>query len=124
VIDAFPPGAPAQHAAGPPMDGYEQLVHGNVMRMRWRRGFGRAEPMRPGAPDSVVVPLEDVLHTFKRGHRVVVHVQSSWFPLLDRNPQTFVPNVYQARAEDFRPATMTVFRSPARPSRVTVGVLP
>ncbi len=124
VIDAFPPGAPAQHAGGPPMDGYEQLVHGNVMRMRWRRGFGRAEPMRPGEPDSVVVPLEDVLHTFKRGHRVVVHVQSTWFPLLDRNPQTFVPNVYRARAEDFRPATMTVFRSAARPSRVTVGVLP
>ena len=124
VIDAFPASAPAQHAAGPRMDGYEQLVHGNVMRMRWRRGFERSIAMTPGQPDSATFALEDVLHTFKRGHRMVVHVQSSWFPLLDRNPQTFVPNIYRAPAADFQPATMTIHRSPARASRLTVEVLP
>jgi hypothetical protein len=80
--------------------------------------------MTPGRADSVAFALEDVMHTFKRGHRLEVQVQSTWFPLIDRNPQTFVPNIYQASERDFRPATMTVFHSPARASRITVGVMP
>jgi len=64
------------------------------------------------------------MHTFKKGHRLMVQVQSTWFPLVDRNPQTYVPNIYQAKASDFRPATMTVFRTPARASGIRVRVLP
>jgi hypothetical protein len=124
VVDVFPDNAPAQTPNGPRMDGYEQLVHGNVFRLRWRRGFERSLPMTPGRADSVAFALEDVMHTFKRGHRLEVQVQSTWFPLIDRNPQTFVPNIYQASERDFRPATMTVFHSPARASRITVGVMP
>jgi uncharacterized protein len=124
VVDVFPDSAPAQHAAGPRMDGYEQLVHGNVFRLRWRRGFERSVPMAAGRADSVSFALEDVMHTFRKGHRLEVQVQGSWFPLIDRNPQTFVPNIYRAVESDFRPATFTIFRSAARPSRITVGVVP
>ena len=80
--------------------------------------------MVAGRPDSVTFALEDVMHTFLPGHRMMVQVQSTWFPLIDRNPQTFVPNIYKATEADFKPATMTIFHSPARPSHITVGVMP
>ena len=64
------------------------------------------------------------MHTFKKGHRLMVQVQSTWFPLVDRNPQTYVPHIYRAKSSDFRPATMTVFRTPARASGIRVRVLP
>jgi predicted acyl esterase len=75
-------------------------------------------------PATVSFRLQDVLHTFKRGHRIMVQVQSTMFPLFDRNPQTFVPNIYEARASDFRKATERVFVSAARPSYLDVEVLP
>jgi predicted acyl esterase len=124
VVDVFPNDAPPQHAGGPRLDAYEQLVHGNVFRARWRRGFETPLPLTPGRPDSISFALEDVMHTFRKGHRLMVQVQSTWFPLIDRNPQTFVPNIYKATAEAFRKATMTVFRAPARASRITMGVMP
>jgi len=65
-----------------------------------------------------------VLHTFKRGHRVMVQVQSSWFPFIDRNPQTYVPNIFDAKEADFVRATHRVYRSAARPSSLQLGVLP
>jgi predicted acyl esterase len=67
--------------------------------------------------------LQDVLHTFKKGHRVMVQVHSTWFPLADRNPQKYVPNVYFANDDDFIVATQRVYRSPDRPSQIRVGVL-
>ncbi len=124
VVDVFPLSAAAQHAGGPRMDAYEQLVHGNVFRARWRRSFERPQPLVAHRPDSLTFSLEDVMHTFKKGHRLMVQVQSTWFPLVDRIPQTYVPNIYQAKASDFRPATMTVFRTPARASGIRVRVLP
>jgi predicted acyl esterase len=68
--------------------------------------------------------LHDVFHTFKKGHRLMVQVQSTWFPLIDRNPQKFVPNINTASDSDFQPATMTLFRSVARPSHIVLPVLP
>lgn len=124
VVDVFPNDAPPQVAGGPRPDAYEQLVHGNIFRARWRRGFETPVPLTPGRPDSLSFSLEDVMHTFRKGHRLMVQVQGSWFPLIDRNPQKFVPNIYKAKAEDFQKATMTVYRSPARASRITVGVMP
>jgi hypothetical protein len=124
VVDVYPDDAPSQHAAGPVMAGYEQLVHGNVFRARWRRGFEAPRAMVPNRPDSLHFTLEDVMHTFRKGHRIMVQVQSTWYPLIDRNPQTFVPNIYRATAGDFRKATMSVFRSPTRPSGITVRVVP
>ena len=124
VIDVYPLNSPSQHASGPRMDAYEQLVHGNVFRARWRRTFERPQPLVANRPDSIRYSLEDVMHTFRKGHRMMVQVQSTWFPLVDRNPQTYVPNIYRATAKDFTPATMTVFRTPARASGITVRVVP
>jgi len=69
------------------------------------------------------IPSVDVVHTFKQGHRIMVHIQSSWFPLIDRNPQTFV-DIYHASPSDFRKATQRVYHSVAQPSRVELQVLP
>ena len=89
---------------------------------------GRSSPSEPAGsltfePAQVKFALPDVYHTFRPGHRIMVQVQSSWFPLVDRNPQTFV-DIYTAKESDFRKATQRVYRSPERPSRVTVLVLP
>jgi putative CocE/NonD family hydrolase len=124
VIDVWPDVELAGRGAGSPMDGYEQLVKGDVYRVRWRRSLERPQPLVPGRPDSVSYVLHDVFHTFKKGHRLMVHVQSTWFPLIDRNPQTFVPNINTADASAFKPATMTVFRSSSRPSHLVLPILP
>jgi len=105
------------------MGGYQQLVRGDVMRGRYRNSMEKPEAMEPGKPTLVRFEMPDVLHTFRRGHRIMVQVQSSWFPLVDRNPQTFV-NIYTAREGDFQRATQRVYRSGDRSSRLTVGVLP
>lgn len=104
------------------MGGYQQLVRGDVMRGRYRNSLEKPEAMEPGQPTPVKMEMPDVLHTFRRGHRVMVQVQSSWFPLVDRNPQTFV-NIYRAREEDFRKATQRVYRSGDRASRLVLGVM-
>ena len=76
----------------------------------------------PNQADKVEWELPDVLHTFKAGHRMMIPVQSTWFPLADRNPQTFV-DIYKAKPSDYRPAWMKIFHEPSRESRVTIGVL-
>ncbi len=124
VVDVFPLESPPQYPGGPRLDAYEQLVHGNVFRARWRRSVEKPIPLMPNQPDSIAFALEDVMHTFAKGHRMMVQVQSTWFPLIDRNPQTYVANIYRARQEDFRKATMTVFHSSSRASSITVRTLP
>jgi len=94
-----------------------EMVRSEVLRARFREGFDKPLPFEPGRPTAVTVPLQDVLHTFPAGHRLAVHVQSTWFPLIDRNPQTFVPNIFEAKAEDFRAHTHTVHAG----SRVVLG---
>jgi putative CocE/NonD family hydrolase len=105
------------------MGGYQQLVRGDVMRGKFRNSLETPEAFTPGKPTAVKFALPDVYHTFRRGHRIMVQVQSSWFPLVDRNPQTFV-DIYKARAADFRKATQRVYRTQEMPSRVTVRVMP
>ena len=104
------------------MGGYQQLVRGDVFRGKFRRSFEKPEPFEPGKVSRIDFTLPDVFHTFRRGHRVMVQIQSSWFPLVDRNPQTFV-NIPTARPEDFRKATQRVYRSGATASSITVPVL-
>jgi putative CocE/NonD family hydrolase len=106
------------------MGGYQQLVRGDVMRARFRNSFEKPEPMEPGKVTRIEFTMPDVLHTFRRGHRVMVQVQSSWFPLVDRNPQKFVDNIAYAKPEDFRKATQRVYRTHDAPSALTVQVLP
>ena len=105
------------------MGGCQQLVRGDVFRGRFRHSFERPEPFTPGEVTRVDFTMPDVLHTFRRGHRLMVQVQSSWFPLVDRNPQSFV-NIATARLEDFKKATQRVYHSPEATSRLRVHVLP
>jgi predicted acyl esterase len=105
------------------MGGYQQLVRGDVMRGKFRKSFERPEPFSPDTPAEVPFTLQDTCHTFRTGHRVMVQIQSSWFPLIDRNPQTFV-DIYTAAENDFRKATQRVYRSKAMPSRLELLVEP
>ncbi|HEY0779666.1 MAG TPA: CocE/NonD family hydrolase [Gemmatirosa sp.] len=127
LIDVYPmsePDHPYMPYKNVHLAGYQQLVRGEIMRARYRHGFARPTPMTPGAVEDVTFRLQDVLHTFRKGHRMMVQVQSSWFPAFDRNPQTYVPNIYEARASDFVAATERIYTSGANASRVDVQVLP
>jgi uncharacterized protein len=123
VIDVFPNDTPdpQPNPKGIKMGGYEMLVRGDVMRGKFRHSLSAPEPFVPGEVTKVEFVLQDVLHTFKTGHRIMVQVQSSWFPMIDRNPQTFV-DIYKAQVSDFRKATERVYSTPEFPSRISVGV--
>jgi len=105
------------------MGGYQQLVRGEPFRGKFRHGFEKPEAFTPGKVEEINFTMQDVNHTFRRGHRIMVQVQSSWFPLTDRNPQTFV-NIPDAKPSDFVKATERVYRSPEQASGIEVGVLP
>jgi hypothetical protein len=105
------------------MGGYQQLVRGEPFRGKFRNGFERPEPFVPGQPARIRFRLPDVCHVFRRGHRLMVQVQSSWFPLVDLNPQTFV-HIPKAAASDFRKATQRIYRSKALASSVALLVEP
>ena len=105
------------------MGGYQQLVRGEPFRGKFRQGFEKPVPFEPGKPDHIVFKLPDIAHTFRAGHRIMVQIQSSWFPVADRNPQKFV-DIYNAKASDFQKATERVYHSRTAGSRVMVNVLP
>lgn len=107
-----------------PLAGYQMLIRSEVIRGRFRNDYAKPEPFVPGEPTRVRFELLDVLHRFQKGHRLMVQIQSTWFPLVDRNPQKYVPNIYFAKAEDFQKATHRVFRSSAHPTSIRMGVLP
>ncbi|GAB3868157.1 CocE/NonD family hydrolase [Hymenobacter segetis] len=104
-------------------DGTQRLVRAEVMRGRFRNSFSKPEAFKPNQPTEVKYELPDVLHTFAKGHRMMVQVQSTWFPLVDRNPQTFVP-IATAEAKDFQKATIKLYHDAGHPSAVRVAVLP
>ncbi|HVR86248.1 MAG TPA: CocE/NonD family hydrolase [Planctomycetota bacterium] len=124
LIDVYPDDAPDPVPAAPglKMGGFQQLLRGECMRGRFRNSFERPEPFEPGKLEKVEYPMPDVLHTFKKAHRIMVQVQSSWFPLVDRNPQKYV-DIYHATEADFQKATQRVYRSAADPSSVQVQLL-
>jgi hypothetical protein len=104
------------------MGGYQQLVRGEPFRGKFRRSFEKPEAFTPGKVEEISFTMQDVNHTFRRGHRIMVQVQSSWFPLTDRNPQTFV-NIPDAKPSDFVKATERVYRSREQASGIEVGVV-
>ncbi|MBD0278442.1 MAG: CocE/NonD family hydrolase [Flavisolibacter sp.] len=108
---------------GATLSGYQQMVRSEAMRSRWRNSFEKPEPMVPNKITPITFRLQDVLHTFKRGHRIMVQVQSSWFPLIDLNPQKYVPNIYKAEPADFIKATQRVYHSAANPSYLEVEIV-
>jgi hypothetical protein len=129
LVDVYPPGFPqpgAPEGQRPPpnfvrMGGYQQLVRGEPFRAKFREGFERPVPLVPNKPARVEFTMPDVYHAFRRGHRLMVQVQSSWFPLVDRNPQKFM-EIPKAQAADFQKATQRVYRSRALNSSVTLQV--
>jgi putative CocE/NonD family hydrolase len=142
VIDVYPGDFPAASSAaagagagaggasgGPPppnavrMGGYQQLVRGEPFRGKFRNSFEKPEPFTPNQPAAIAFEMPDVYHTFRKGHRIMVQVQSSWFPLVDRNPQKFL-DIPKATAQDFQKATQRVYRSKTLPSSVTFLIVP
>jgi putative CocE/NonD family hydrolase len=105
------------------MGGFQQLVRGEPFRGRYRNNPSKPEPFVPGTPARIEFEMPDMLHTFRQGHRIMVQIQSSWFPLIDRNPQTFV-DIPNAKASDFRRAMHRVYRSGANVSGIQLQVLP
>lgn len=91
------------------MSNYHLMVRSEVLRGRFRNSFSKPEPFTPNKKTDVNIKLQDVFHTFKKGHRLQVQVQSTWFPLIDLNPQTYVENIFKADEEDFKTQTHTVF---------------
>jgi putative CocE/NonD family hydrolase len=133
LIDVYPDDYPKQDAAheeagdtGAPqvtMGGFQQLVRGNPLRGKFRNSFEKPEPFTPGKVEAVNYSLGEVNHTFRRGHRIMVQVQSSWFPLVDLNPQTYT-DIPTAKPEDFKKATQRVYHAPGMASGLAVQVLP
>lgn len=103
--------------------GYQRLVRAEVMRGKYRNSFEKPEPFAPGKPTWVRFHVPDVLYTFKKGHRIMIQVQSSWFPLVDRNPQVF-ENIYKASPEDFKKSIIRLYHDKERPSYIELGILP
>ena len=125
LIDVYPNDYPdpANNPTGVKMGGYQQLVRGDIFRGKFRKSFEKPEPFVSNQPDLVKFVIPDICHVFRPGHRIMIQVQSSWFPLFDRNPQTFV-DIYSAKPSDFQKANQRVYRTATMPSRVTVMVQP
>jgi hypothetical protein len=119
LIDVYPDSGIAR----PEMRGYELMVASEIMRGRYRKSFAKAEAIPANTVLPFTVDLHQQAYTFRAGHRIMVQVQSSWFPLYDRNPQTFVPNIFLAKASDYRAQTHRIERSAKYPSHVEVRVL-
>lgn len=113
IIDVYPDDVPntEETEEGVEMAGYHQMVRSEVMRGRFRKSFERPQPFVAAEKDEVFVKLQDVLHTFKKGHKLQVQIQSTWFPLIDLNPQTYVDNIFEAKEEDFTKQTHSVFHN-------------
>lgn len=110
IIDVYPPGHESyeHNPENIVMGNYQQLVRAEVFRGRFRNSFAEPEPFVPNEVTEVEYVLQDILHTFKKGHKVMVQIHSTWFPYIDRNPQKYVENIYEANEEDFIKATITV----------------
>jgi hypothetical protein len=123
LIDVHPDSSSNDGTTNATTGGFEELVRGDVMRGKFRDSYSHPEPFVPGKVEKVSFGMDDVLHTFKKGHRIMVHIQSSWFPLVDRNPQQFV-DIYNAKPTDFVKATERIYHSAVHASKIELPVLP
>jgi uncharacterized protein len=119
LIDVYP----EQYLKEPRMAGYEFMVANDVFRGRFRKSFQNPEAIVPGKPEEYSIDLHSLNHVFKKGHKIMVQVQSTWFPIIDRNPQKFVPNIFEAKEEDFQSATQKIYRSPTLASHIELSVM-
>jgi len=119
LIDVYAENYPKE----PRMGGYQLMVANDVFRGRFRKSFEKPEPIRPGEILAYQIDLHQIDHCFRKGHAIMVQVQSTWFPLIDRNPQRYVPNIFKARDEDYITATQRIFRSKSHPSHLEIFVI-
>jgi putative CocE/NonD family hydrolase len=119
LIDVYPD----EYPPDPKLGGYQLMIAADVFRGRYRHSFEHPEPISPNAIEHYRIEYPGVDHVFRKGHRIMVQVQSTWFPVIDRNPQKFVPNIFLARESDFQPATQRVFRSAQHASYVLLPVV-
>jgi len=105
------------------MSGYELMIADDVFRGRFRKSFSKPEPITPGKVEEYGIDLHGADHVFKKGHKIMVQVQSTWFPIIDRNPQKYVPNIFEAKASDYQPATQKVYHSAIFPSSIVLPVM-
>src|SRR6202011_392637 len=106
------------------LSGYELMIADEIFRGRFRNSFEKPEPITPGEVTPFTIDLHTADHVFKRGHRIMVQVQSTWLPLYDRNPQKFVANIFEAKDSDYQKATQRIYRCKRYPSSVEISVLP
>jgi putative CocE/NonD family hydrolase len=118
IIDVYP----EKYPADPKMGGYQLMIAGDVLRGRYRNSFEKPEPIAPDSIERYEIGFPANDHVFLKGHRIMVQVQSTWFPVIDRNPQRFVPNIFLANESDFQRATQRVFRSGKHASYIAVPV--
>lgn len=119
LIDVYP----EKYAADPKMGGYQLMIAGDVFRGRYRKSFEKPEPIASSTVLDYQIEFPANDHTFRKGHRIMVQVQSTWFPVIDRNPQRFVQNIFHAKDADFHPATQRIFRSGKHASHIAVPVV-
>jgi uncharacterized protein len=116
LIDVYP----EKYDPDPKLGGYEFMISNDVFRGRFHKSFEKPVPLVPNAVTPFTVDLHTQSYRFQKGHKIMVQVQSTWFPIIDRNPQTWVPNIFEARAEDYKAQTHRIWRTPAQASRVEV----
>jgi uncharacterized protein len=118
LIDVYPEDAPQ------PLAGYQLMIANDVFRGRFRKSYEHPEPLVPGEVAEFAVDLHWTDHRFAKGHKIMVQIQSTWFPLIDRNPQKFVPNIFEAKASDYQTASQRVYRTPEKATHIELSVMP
>jgi len=116
LIDVYPEKYDPDFKLG----GYELMIANDVFRGRFYKSFEKPVPLEPNVVTPFTIDLHTQSYRFKKGHRIMVQVQSTWFPIIDRNPQTWVPNIFQAKAADYKAQTHRIWRTPAQASRVEI----
>jgi len=119
IIDVWPPEVPND----PKLGGYQQMLSADIFRGRYRTDYAKPQPLAANEPLAYTIPLPQANHTFLPGHRIMVQIQSSWFPLYDRNPQSFVPNIMYAKPDSYVKATQRIWRTPGSASAIELPVL-
>ncbi len=119
LIDVYP----ENYLPEPKLGGYQLMIADEVFRGRFRNSFEKPEPIVPNQVNEYKIDLHTNDHTFQKGHKIMVQVQSTWFPIIDRNPQKFVPNIFQAADADYQQATQRIYRSPKYPSHIVLPVM-
>jgi putative CocE/NonD family hydrolase len=119
LIDVYPNFVPGSL----PMSGYQLPVAMEAFRGRFRKSFSKPSPLTPGKAEEFIIDLHDINHTFKKGHRIMIQIQSTWFPVIDRNPQKYVPNIFEASESDYIKAEQKIYYSVKYPTYIELPVM-